>query len=281
MKQYLDALRFVLENGADRKDRTGVGTRAIFGMQLRFNMEDGFPAITTKKLAWNSVVSELLWFIEGSNDERRLAEILYGTRDKEKKTIWTANAQADYWKPKAKFEGDLGRIYGVHWRRWKAPDGKEIDQLANAIKMIRENPTSRRIIVTAWNPSEIEQTALPPCHAFFQFFVANNKLSLQMYQRSCDMFLGVPFNIASYSLLLHMIAQVTDLKPGEFVHVLADAHVYHNHFEQVKEQLSRKPLPLPKLWLNPSVKNIDDFKMEDIRLEDYQFHPPIKAEMAV
>jgi len=281
MKQYLDALRFVLENGVDRKDRTGVGTRAIFGMQLRFNMEDGFPAITTKKLAWNSVVSELLWFIEGSNDERRLAEILYGTRDKEKKTIWTANAQADYWKPKAKFEGDLGRIYGVHWRRWKAPDGKEIDQLANAIKMIRENPTSRRIIVTAWNPSEIEQTALPPCHAFFQFFVANNKLSLQMYQRSCDMFLGVPFNIASYSLLLHMIAQVTDLKPGEFVHVLADAHVYHNHFEQVKEQLSRKPLPLPKLWLNPSVKNIDDFKMEDIRLEDYQFHPPIKAEMAV
>ena len=281
MKQYLDALRFVLENGVDRKDRTGVGTRAIFGMQLRFNMEDGFPAITTKKLAWNSVVSELLWFIEGSNDERRLAEILYGTRDKEKKTIWTANAQADYWKPKAKFEGDLGRIYGVHWRRWKAPDGKEIDQLANAIKMIRENPTSRRIIVTAWNPSEIEQTALPPCHAFFQFFVANNKLSLQMYQRSCDMFLGVPFNIASYSLLLHMIAQVTDLKPGEFVHVLADAHVYHNHFEQVKEQLSRKPLPLPKLWLNPSVKNIDDFKMEDIRLEDYQFHPPIKTEMAV
>ena len=281
MKQYLDALRHVLENGADRKDRTGVGTRAVFGMQMRFNMEHGFPAVTTKKLPWKSVVSELLWFIEGSDDERRLAEILHGTRDVNKKTIWTANAEADYWKPKAGFEGDLGRVYGVQWRRWKSPDGKEIDQLANAIKMIKENPTSRRMIVTAWNPGEINEMALPPCHAFFQFFVANGKLSLQMYQRSCDMFLGVPFNIASYSLLLHMFAQVTDLKPGEFVHVLADAHVYHNHFEQVKEQLARNPLPLPKLWLNPAIKNIDDFKMEDIKLEDYQFHPPIKAEMAV
>ena len=281
MKQYLDALRHVLENGADRKDRTGTGTRAVFGMQMRFNMEDGFPAMTTKKLPWKSVVSELLWFIEGSDDERRLAEILHGTRDVNKKTIWTANAEADYWKPKAGFEGDLGRVYGVQWRRWKSPDGKEIDQLANAIKMIKENPTSRRMIVTAWNPGEINEMALPPCHAFFQFFVANGKLSLQMYQRSCDMFLGVPFNIASYSLLLHMFAQVTDLKPGEFVHVLADAHVYHNHFEQVKEQLSRKPKPLPKLWLNPAIKNFDDFKMEDIKLEDYQYHPPIKAEMAV
>ena len=281
MKQYLDALRHVLENGADRKDRTGTGTRAVFGMQMRFNMEDGFPAMTTKKLPWKSVASELLWFIEGSDDERRLAEILHGTRDVNKKTIWTANAEADYWKPKAGFEGDLGRVYGVQWRRWKSPDGKEIDQLANAIKMIKENPTSRRMIVTAWNPGEINEMALPPCHAFFQFFVANGKLSLQMYQRSCDMFLGVPFNIASYSLLLHMFAQVTDLKPGEFVHVLADAHVYHNHFEQVKEQLARNPLPLPKLWLNPAIKNIDDFKMEDIKLEDYQFHPPIKAEMAV
>jgi len=281
MKQYLDALKYVLENGVDRKDRTGVGTRAVFGMQMRFNMEHGFPAVTTKKLPWKSVASELLWFIEGSEDERRLAEILHGTRDVNKKTIWTANAEADYWKPKAGFEGDLGRVYGVQWRRWKSPDGKEIDQLANAIKMIKENPTSRRMIVTAWNPGEINEMALPPCHAFFQFFVANGKLSLQMYQRSCDMFLGVPFNIASYSLLLHMFAQVTDLKPGEFVHVLADAHVYHNHFEQVKEQLARNPLPLPKLWLNPAIKNIDDFKMEDIKLEDYQFHPPIKAEMAV
>ncbi|MBI2653966.1 thymidylate synthase [Candidatus Woesearchaeota archaeon] len=281
MKQYLDALRFVLENGTDRQSRTGIATRAVFGMQLRFSMEDGFPAVTTKKLAWNSIVSELLWFIEGSQDERRLAEILHNTRDESKKTIWTANAQAGYWKPKAKFEGDLGRIYGVQWRRWKSPDGKEIDQLADAIRMIKENPTSRRIIVTAWNPGELKEMALPPCHAFFQFFVANGKLSLQMYQRSCDMFLGVPFNIASYSLLLHMIAQVTDLKPYEFVHTLGDAHIYHNHLEQVREQLKRQPLPLPKLWLNPKIKNIDDFKMDDIKLEGYQHYPPIKAEMAV
>ena len=281
MKQYLDALRHVLENGVDRKDRTGTGTRAVFGMQLRFSMEYGFPAVTTKKLAWNSVASELLWFIEGSEDERRLAEILYGTRDKEKKTIWTANAEADYWKPKARFEGDLGRIYGVQWRRWKSPEGKEIDQLANAIKTIKENPTSRRIIVNAWNAGELDKMALPPCHTFFQFFVANGKLSLLMHQRSCDMFLGVPFNIASYALLLHMVAQVTDLKAAEFVHVLGDSHIYHNHFEQVKEQLTRKPLQLPKLLLNPSIKNIDDFKIEDIKLENYQHHPPIKAEMAV
>ncbi len=281
MKQYLDALRYVLENGVEKKDRTGVGTRAVFGMQMRFNMAGGFPAMTTKKLAWNSVVSELLWFIEGSNDERRLAEILHGTGDSSKKTIWTANAEADYWKPKSKFNGDLGRVYGVQWRKWKSPDGKEIDQLANAIKMIKENPSSRRIIVTAWNPGELNEMALPPCHAFFQFFVADNKLSLQMYQRSCDMFLGVPFNIASYSLLLHLVAQATNLEAGEFVHTLGDAHIYNNHFEQVKEQLSRKPFPLPKLWLNPEVKNIDDFKMQDIKLENYQFHPPIKAEMAV
>ena len=281
MKQYLDALKYVLENGTDRKDRTGTGTRAVFGMQLRFNMENGFPAVTTKKLPWKSVASELLWFIEGSNDERRLAEILHGTRDKEKTTIWTANAKADYWKPKAKFEGDLGRVYGVQWRKWKSPDGNEIDQLANAIKMIKENPTSRRIIVTAWNPGELDKMALPPCHAFFQFFVADGKLSLQMYQRSCDMFLGVPFNIASYSLLLHMMARVTDLKAGNFVHVLADAHIYQNHFEQVLEQLERKPFKLPSLYLNPEIKNIDDFKMEDIRLENYESHPAIKAPMAV
>ena len=281
MKQYLDALKNVLENGIDRKDRTGTGTRAVFGMQMRFDMKDGFPAITTKKLAWNSVASELLWFIEGSGDERRLAEIWHGTKDKSKKTIWTENAEADYWKPKAKFQGDLGRVYGVQWRKWKNPEGKEIDQLANAIKLIKEQPYSRRVIVTAWNPGELEQMALPPCHAFFQFFAANNELSLQMYQRSCDMFLGVPFNIASYSLLLHMVAQVTDLKAGEFIHTLGDAHIYHNHFEQVKEQLKRKPLPLPKLWLNKKIKNIDKFTMEDIKLENYQCHPPIKAPMAV
>ena len=281
MKQYLDALEYVLNNGTDRKDRTGVGTRAVFGMQLRFNMEKGFPAMTTKKLPWKSVASELLWFIEGSGDERRLAEILHGTRDKEKTTIWTANANADYWKPKAKFEGDLGRVYGVQWRKWKSPDGKEIDQLANAIKLIQENPTSRRIIVSAWNPGELSQMALPPCHAFFQLFVADGKLSLQMYQRSCDMFLGVPFNIASYSLLLHMMAQATNLKAGEFVHTLGDAHIYHNHFEQVKEQLARKPFPLPKLFLNPEINDIGNFKMEDIKLENYESHPSIKAPMAV
>ena len=281
MKQYLDALKYVLENGTDRKDRTGVGTRAVFGMQLRFNMEDGFPAMTTKKLPWKSVASELLWFIEGSDDERRLAEILYGTRDKTKTTIWTENANADYWKPKANFEGDLGRVYGVQWRKWKNPDGKEIDQLANAIKLIKEDPTSRRIIVNAWNSGEIEKMALPPCHTFFQFFVNGNKLSLQMYQRSCDMFLGVPFNIASYSLLLHMIAQATNLQPYEFVHTLGDAHIYHNHFDQVAEQLARESLPLPKLILNRDRKDIFDFTMDDISLEGYQHHPPIKAAMAV
>lgn len=281
MKQYLDALSHVLETGMDRQSRTGISTRAVFGMQFRFNMEDGFPAMTTKKLAWNSVASELLWFLEGSGDERRLAEILHGTRDEGKKTIWTANAESEYWRPKAKFKGDLGRVYGVQWRKWMSSNGKEIDQLAEAIKMIRENPTNRRIIVNAWNPGEIEEMALPPCHTFFQFFVADGKLSLQMYQRSCDMFLGVPFNIASYSLLLHMVAQATNLKPYEFVHTLGDAHIYHNHFAQVKEQLSRKPFPLPRLWLNPSIKNIDDFRMEDIKLENYQFYPAIKAEMAV
>ena len=281
MKQYLDALKYVLEKGIDRKDRTGTGTRAIFGMQQRYKMEDGFPAMTTKKLPWKSVVSELLWFIEGSGDERRLAEILYSTRDKGKNTIWTANANADYWKPKAKFEGDLGRVYGVQWRKWKNPEGKETDQLKNAINLIKNNPSSRRIIVNAWNPGELDKMALPPCHAFFQFFVADGKLSLQMYQRSCDMFLGVPFNIASYSLLLHMVAQVTGLQAGEFVHTLGDAHIYHNHYGQVKEQLSREPLKLPKLKLNPKIKNIDDFKMEDIELLDYEHHPPIKAPMAV
>jgi len=281
MKQYLDALRHVLENGTDKKNRTGTGARAVFGMQMRYNMQDGFPAVTTKKLAWKSVVSELLWFIEGEGDERRLAEILYGTRDKDKKTIWTANAEASYWKPKAKFDGDLGRVYGVQWRHWKNPEGKETDQLAEAIRQIKGEPFSRRIIVNAWNPGELDQMALPPCHTFFQFFVANKKLSLQMYQRSCDMFLGVPFNIASYSLLLHIIAQVSGMEAYEFVHTLGDCHIYHNHFAQVKDQLTRKPLPLPQLKLNPNVKNIEDFKMEDIELINYEHHPAIKAPMAV
>ncbi|MBW2976455.1 thymidylate synthase [Candidatus Woesearchaeota archaeon] len=273
MKQYLDALRHVLEKGTDKKDRTGTGIRTVFGMQMRFNMEDGFPAVTTKKLAFNSMKAELLWFIQGISDVNELQKM--GCH------IWDANSEADYWKPKAKFPGDLGRIYGVQWRKWKNPDGKEFDQLAEAIRQIREEPHSRRIVVTAWNPGELSQMALPPCHMFFQFFVANNKLSLQMYQRSCDMFLGVPFNIASYSLLLHMTAQATGLKPHEFIHTLGDAHIYQNHFEQVKEQLKRKPFPLPELKLNQSVKEIHDFKMEDIELVNYQYHPAIKAPMAV
>ena len=273
MKQYLDALRCILEKGVDRKNRTGISTRAVFGMQLRFNMKDGFPAVTTKKLAFNTMKAELLWFIKAGDDVKELQKMDCH--------IWDANANADYWKPKARFEGDLGRIYGVQWRKWRNPEGKEIDQLAEAIRLIKEEPDSRRIIVNAWNPGELDQMALPPCHMFFQFFVVNNKLSLQMYQRSCDMFLGVPFNIASYSLLLHMVAQVTRLQPHEFIHTLGDTHIYHNHFNQVKEQLSRKPLPLPQLKLNPNIKNIDEFKMEDIELVNYQHHPQIKAPMAV
>ncbi|MFA4820075.1 MAG: thymidylate synthase [Candidatus Aenigmatarchaeota archaeon] len=287
MQQYLNALRFILEKGAIKHDRTDTGTKAVFGMQFRYDMEDGFPLVTTKKMPWKSVASELLWFIEGSNDERRLAELLHGTRDPEKQTIWTQNANASYWKPHAKFEGDLGRIYGVQWRHWNS-NGKEIDQLARAIDLIKKDPTSRRIIVSAWHPGELDYeeqqppvTALCPCHIFYQFFVASGKLSLQMYQRSCDMLLGVPFNIASYSLLLNMVAQVTGLKAGDFVHTLGDAHIYQNHFEQVKEQLSREPFPLPSLWLNPSIKSIDNFKMDDIRIDNYQSHPAIKAPMAV
>ena len=276
MKQYLDALDFILKHGVDKPNRTGIDTRAVFGYPIRFNMADGFPAVTTKKLAWKSVVSELLWFIEGSGNEKRLREILGAD-----KTIWTANAEADYWKPKAKFEGDLGRVYGVQWRHWRTADGRTVDQLANVIKQIKKDPSDRRIILTAWNPGELDEMALPPCHMFSHFFIANNKLSLLMYQRSCDMFLGVPFNIASYSLFLHLIAHVTGLQPGEFVHILGDAHIYKNHFSQVEEQLKRAPLPSPKLWLNPEIKNIDNFKMEDIRLDNYQHHPSIKADMAV
>ena len=273
MKQYLDALRHILEKGVDKKDRTGTGTKAVFGMQMRFNMKEGFPAITTKKLAFNSMKAELLWFIKGSSDNNELMKM--GSK------IWEANANSPYWKPKAKFPGDLGRIYGVQWRKWKTPDGEEIDQLAEAIRQIKEEPQSRRIIVSAWNPGELNQMALPPCHMFFQFFVVDNKLSLQMYQRSCDMFLGVPFNIASYSLLLHMVAQVTGLEAYEFIHTLGDCHIYTNHIDHVKEQLSRKPMALPQLKLNPNVKDIDDFKMEDIELLNYEHHPAIKAPMAV
>lgn len=269
----MEILKEVLDRGTDRPDRTGVGTRALFGKAMRFNLEDGFPIVTTKRVAFNLVKAELLWFIKGSRDVKELQNL--GCR------IWDANANSEYWKVKAEFEGDVGRIYGVQWRKWRKPDGAEFDQLADVIKRIKEKPEDRRLIVMAWNPGELGQMALPPCHALFQFFVANGKLSLAMYQRSCDMFLGVPFNISSYSLLLHMVAQVTGLEPGEFVHNLGDTHIYLNHFEQVKTQLQREPYLLPKLWLNPEIKNIDDFKMEDINLVDYKNHPAIKAEMAV
>jgi len=277
MKTYLDSLKFVLENGQERKDRTGTGTIGVFGMQSRYDLSLGFPAVTTKKLAFRACLSELLWFIEGSGDERRLCEILHGTRDSAKSTIWTDNANSDYWLPKSKYPGDLGRVYGVQWR-----DFGGVDQLNELILGIKNDPYGRRHILTAWNPAELNEMALPPCHCFAQFYVsADGRLSCQMYQRSCDMFLGVPFNIASYSLLTHMISQVCGLEAGEFVHVLGDAHIYLNHVEQVKEQLAREPLPLPTLWINPDVTVIDRFTMEDFRLDGYNCHPPIKAPMAV
>ena len=272
MKQYLDALKQIIDTGVDRGGRNG-STRALFGMQMRYNMADGFPAVTTKRLAFKSMKAELLGFLRGYSDVKDFQKL--GCH------VWDANADADYWKPRARFEGDLGRIYGVQWRSWQAPNGQTVDQLANAIEGIKTQPHSRRHVVTAWNPGELDQMALEPCPTLFQFFVAEGKLSLHLYQRSCDMFLGVPFNIASYSLLLHMVAQVTDLVPGEFIHTLSDAHIYHIHFEQVETQLQRQPLELPKLYLNPEVKSIDDFKMQDIKLRNYKHHGTIKGPMVV
>lgn len=304
MQQYHNILKEILERGEERDDRTGTGTIGLFGLQMRFNLADGFPAVTTKKLAWKAVKGELLWFIEGSGDERRLAEITHGNKDGTV-TIWTPNALAPYWKPRAKFEGDLGRVYGVQWRRWQTPTNDEkdilfrddfgswysggpgpsikvVDQLANLIKGIKEDPNGRRHIITAWNPGELDQMALPPCHMMAQFYVTKDKhLSCQMYQRSCDMFLGVPFNIASYALFTHMIAQVCGLGVGEFILTMGDAHIYKDHVEQVKEQLTRDEYPLPSLWLNPAVTDIDGFTMDDIRLDNYQSHGAITAKMAV
>ena len=277
MKTYLDSLKFVLDNGTERPDRTSTGTIGVFGIQQRYDLSKSFPAVTTKKLAWKAVVSELLWFIEGSNDDNRLREILHGSRDSEKSTIWTANATANYWLPKAKFPGDLGRIYGVQWR-----DFGGVDQLLQLIENIKKDPYGRRHILTAWNPGELDQMALPPCHCFAQFYVsADNKLSCQMYQRSCDMFLGVPFNIASYSLLTHMVAQVCGLGVGEFVHVLGDAHIYLNHIDQVNEQLQREPLPAPQLIISTDTTDITQFTMKDFTLHGYESLASIKATMAV
>jgi len=271
----------ILDHGQVRLDRTGVGTIGVFGMQQRYDLRTGFPAMTTKKLAWKAVVSELLWFIEGSNDERRLCEILHGTRDDSKSTIWTDNATADYWLPKARFAGDLGQIYGVQWRSWGGRLGPTVDQLSGLIEGIKKDPYGRRHILTAWQPSELNDMALPPCHIMAQFYVSNNnELSCQMYQRSNDFFLGCPFNVASYSLLTHMIAQVCGLKVGEFIHTTGDAHIYSNHVEQVKLQLSRTPHKAPTLWINPDITDIDSFTMNDFRLEDYTCDAAIAAPMA-
>jgi thymidylate synthase len=289
-KVYLDALKNILENGDDRPDRTGTGTKSIFGLQMRFDLTEGFPAITTKKLAWKAVVSELIWFIEGSGDEGRLREILHGERYTDKRTIWTDNAQAPYWVEKRlqRHPSDLGRVYGVQWRRWRKPlvrVNKVIlqnhDQLIELINGIKDDPYSRRHIITAWNPGELDLMALPPCHMMSQFYVNNGKLSCQMYQRSADMFLGVPFNIASYALFTHMLAQVCNLEVGDLIITIGDAHIYNNHIDQVKEQLKRKPLPLPTLELNKEIEVITEFDMSDIDLVDYQSHEAIKAPMAV
>jgi len=290
-RSYLNLLKDILENGEHRQDRTGVGTISKFGGQLEFNLQLGFPAITTKKLAWKSVVSELLWFIEGSGDEFRLREILHGTRYADKKTIWSDNAAAPYWTSKrvARHPGDLGRIYGVQWRRWRKPIiriNKVVlanhDQLIELVESLKKDPYSRRHILSAWNPGELELMALPPCHLLAQFYVSsNNELSCHMYQRSADMFLGVPFNIASYALLTHMLAKVTDLNVGKLIISFGDVHIYNNHIDQVQEQLTRTPLALPTLILNESIDDITRFRMNDINLVDYSSYDAIKAEMAV
>ncbi|MBM3347811.1 MAG: thymidylate synthase [Betaproteobacteria bacterium] len=262
--QYLDLMRHVLERGTRKTDRTGTGTLSVFGAQMRFALGDGFPLLTTKKLHLKSIIYELLWFLRGSTNVRWLQE--HGV------TIW------DEWADNA---GELGPVYGYQWRSWETPDGRRIDQIAQVLESIRRNPDSRRHIVTAWNPADVPRMKLPPCHAFFQFYVADGRLSCQMYQRSADIFLGVPFNIASYALLVLMVAQVCGLKPGDFVHTLGDAHLYLNHLEQAREQLSREPRPFPRMLLNPAVNDIAAFRFEDFTLEGYNPHPAIKAPIAV
>ena len=264
MKQYLDLLRHILKDGTVKSDRTGTGTISTFGYQMRFNLEEGFPLVTTKKAHLKSIIHELLWFLAGDTNVHYLQE--NGVR------IWNEWADPD---------GNLGHIYGYQWRSWPDYQGGAIDQIAEAVKTIKENPDSRRIIVSAWNVADINNMNLPPCHCFFQFYVADGKLSLQLYQRSADCFLGVPFNIASYALLTMMMAQVCGLKPGDFVHTLGDAHIYLNHMNQVEEQLLRTPRPLPKMIINPEVKDIFSFKYEDFHIEDYDPHPAIKGEVSV
>jgi thymidylate synthase len=264
MKQYLDLMRHVREHGHRKEDRTGTGTLSVFGWQMRFDLSDGFPLVTTKKLHLRSIIHELLWFIRGDTNIRYLHD--------NKVTIWDEWADAN---------GDLGPVYGAQWRSWPARDGSTIDQLADVIARIRKSPDSRRLIVTAWNPADVDRMALPPCHCLFQFYVAEGRLSCQLYQRSADIFLGVPFNIASYALLTHMVAHVTGLEPGEFVHTLGDAHLYLNHLQQADEQLKREPLPLPRLVIRREVKEITDFRFEDIEIAGYQSHPHIAAPVAV
>lgn len=264
MKQYLDLLDHILTHGTDKSDRTGTGTRSVFGYQMRFNLADGFPLVTTKKLHLKSIIYELLWFLRGDTNVKYLQD--NGVR------IWNEWADA---------QGNLGPVYGAQWRSWPDNDGGFIDQIATAVDQIKNNPDSRRIIVSAWNVGQLDQMALAPCHALFQFYVADGKLSLQLYQRSADCFLGVPFNIASYALLTMMVAQVCGLQPGEFIHTLGDAHLYRNHLDQARLQLTREPRALPRMILNPEVKNLEDFKYEDFTLEGYDPHPHIKAEVSV
>ncbi len=264
MKQYLELLEHVMRDGIDKEDRTGTGTRSVFGYQMRFNLEEGFPLLTTKKVHLKSIIYELLWFLHGDTNVHWLQE--HGVR------IW--NEWADE-------NGELGPVYGHQWRSWPDYKGGSIDQIAQVVEQIKNTPDSRRIVVSAWNVAEVGEMALPPCHTLFQFYVANGKLSLQLYQRSADLFLGVPFNIASYALLLMMVAQVTGLKAGEFVHTMGDAHIYRNHFEQVTEQLRREPRSLPQMHLNPAVKDLKDFTYEDFRLEGYDPHPAIKGVVSV
>jgi thymidylate synthase len=264
MQQYLDLLRHILDMGVQKHDRTGTGTISCFGYQMRFDLQQGFPLVTTKKVHTKSIIHELLWFLKGETNIKYLKE--------NNVSIW------DEW---ANGDGELGPVYGKQWRSWEGKDGKVIDQISDLIKQIKNNPDSRRLIVSAWNVTDLSEMALMPCHTLFQFYVANGKLSCQLYQRSADVFLGVPFNIASYALLTMMIAQVCDLEAGEFIHTFGDVHIYNNHMEQVKLQLSRTPYPLPKIKLNPSIKSIFDFKFEDFTLENYQSHPAIKAPVAV